>query len=166
MFPTSYSSSNHGAPIIHCFTCSGSNSCAWNPSVQVCHRSPQHPAAYNCSATSRHAAGKAHISFWTQTRCNIILWKLNSDVNLSFCLTFYSLYSFASLLLLSRDRSLWLPPCWLLPRHTNRSRCSVNDGSNSFDCANAHSLPLTTPGVLKSWRPTKKFFNESKVYLL
>uniref|UniRef100_A0A8C2WNG2 Polyadenylate-binding protein n=1 Tax=Cyclopterus lumpus TaxID=8103 RepID=A0A8C2WNG2_CYCLU len=48
----SCNSSDHGPPTSLCSCCC---SCAWSPSVQICHRSPQSPAAHTCSATSPHA---------------------------------------------------------------------------------------------------------------
>lgn len=81
---TPCSSSNHGAPTSHSSCCSSSPSCTWSPSVQICRRSPQHPATYDYSATSHLAAGRAHLSVSVLTHSGFHVSKLNSYVHSKF----------------------------------------------------------------------------------
>lgn len=76
LLDSSCSNSIHGAPTSH-RSCWSSRSCAGSPSVQICRRSPQHPATYDSSATSHHAAGRVHISL---THSGFHGRKLNLDV--------------------------------------------------------------------------------------
>lgn len=111
-------------------SCSSSYSCAWSPSIQVCCRSPQPPTAHDCSATGQHAAGMNALFFCQgkPTQVTSCAKKFILEVHSKF--TVWKLIpciSSLSLLCMCRDRSLWLPPCWLLLHHRNRSRCWVSD---------------------------------------
>lgn len=114
LFPvlTPCSNSNHGAPTGHSSCGRSSCPCTRSPSVQICCRSPQHPATYDYSTTSSHAAGRTYILVSVLTHSGFHVSKLSAYVRSKFSVL--------------RVNSLAPPPA-----------CSSCSGTGASDCLHA-----------------------------